>query len=151
MPAAQSRVVQVLLIDTFTHFCFYPALSKRSLSVSEVYWNTRVFQWWRFDIELSISLVEASPVLWDKTDGIYKDWIETRNEWAEVCTCLQEDFEALGEVKKKLLVSIAVIYWTQLIEMHTNLPSFIVCSQMFTFLTFAKEIIVHFIPYTVRC
>jgi len=29
-------------------------------------------------IELSISPVEATPVLWDKTDDIYKDRIETK-------------------------------------------------------------------------
>jgi hypothetical protein len=34
-----------------------------------------------FDIDLLISLVEARPVLWDKTDDIYKDRNETkRNE-----------------------------------------------------------------------
>jgi len=31
----------------------------------------------QLDIELAISPVEARPVLWDKTDDIYKDRIET--------------------------------------------------------------------------
>ena len=62
-----------------------------------------------FDIDL-ISLVEARPVLWDKTDDIYKDRIETKKAWREVCICLQEDFEALGDVQKTLLVSTAIIY-----------------------------------------
>jgi hypothetical protein len=31
-----------------------------------------------FDIELLISLVEVKPVLWDKTDDIYKDRNETK-------------------------------------------------------------------------
>jgi len=31
-----------------------------------------------FDIELLISLEEARPVLWDKTDDIYKDGNETK-------------------------------------------------------------------------
>jgi len=31
-----------------------------------------------FDIELLISVVDARPVLWDKTDDIYKDRIETK-------------------------------------------------------------------------
>ena len=31
-----------------------------------------------FDTDLLISLVEASPVLWDKTDDIYKDRNGTR-------------------------------------------------------------------------
>jgi hypothetical protein len=62
-----------------------------------------------FDIDLLISLVEARSVLWDKTDDIYKDRNETKNAWREVCICLQEDFETL-DVKKKLLLSIAIIY-----------------------------------------
>jgi hypothetical protein len=42
-----------------------------------------------FDIELLISLVDAGPVLWDKTDDIYKDMIETKKAWREVYVCLQ--------------------------------------------------------------
>ena len=63
-----------------------------------------------FDTDLLISLVEARPVLWDKADDIYKDRNETKKAWREVCICPQEDFEALGDVKKTLLVNIAIIY-----------------------------------------
>jgi hypothetical protein len=63
-----------------------------------------------FDTDLLMSLVEARPVLWDKTDDIYKDRNETKKAWKEVCICLQEDFESLGDVKKTFLVSIAIIY-----------------------------------------
>jgi hypothetical protein len=52
----------------------------------------------QFDINLLISLVKARPVLWDKTEDIYKDIIETKKAWREVCTCLQEDFEALSDI-----------------------------------------------------
>jgi hypothetical protein len=62
------------------------------------------------DIEFLISLVETSLVLWYKKDYIVKDRIEKQKVWREVCVCLQEDFEALRDVKKKLLVSIALIY-----------------------------------------
>jgi hypothetical protein len=31
-----------------------------------------------FDIDLLVSLVEAKPLLWDKTDDIYKDRNETK-------------------------------------------------------------------------
>ena len=62
------------------------------------------------DVDLLISLVEARPVLWDKTDDIYKDRNETKKAWREVCVCLQEDFETLRDVKKTLLLSTAVIY-----------------------------------------
>jgi len=67
-----------------------------------------------FDIDLLIiSLVETKPVLWDETDDIYKDRNETKKARREVCICLQEDFEALGEVptsQKQLLLSIAITY-----------------------------------------
>ena len=36
----------------------------------------------------------------DKTKDIYKDRYETKKVWREVCICLQEDFEVLGDVKK---------------------------------------------------
>jgi hypothetical protein len=54
--------------------------------------------------------VEARPVSWDKTGYIFKERVETKKAWTEVCTCLQEYFEALGDKKKTLLVSIAIIY-----------------------------------------
>jgi len=63
-----------------------------------------------FDINFLISLVEARLVLWDKTDDIYKDRNETIKAWREVCICLQEDFEVLGDKKKKFLFSSAIIY-----------------------------------------
>jgi hypothetical protein len=53
-----------------------------------------------FDTDLLIPLVEARPVLWDKADDIYKHRNETKEDWREFCFCLQEDFEALGDVKK---------------------------------------------------
>jgi hypothetical protein len=56
-----------------------------------------------FDADLLISLVEARPVLWDKTGDNYKDRNEKKKAWREVCICLQEDFETLGDVQKKLL------------------------------------------------
>ena len=99
-----STAVQVLLIDTFTLSGFYPAVSQRSLStaVSVEYWNSglRVVKMgdFEFDIDLLICLLEARPVLCDKTDDIYKDKNETKKAWREVCICLQEDSEALGNV-----------------------------------------------------
>jgi hypothetical protein len=54
----------------------------------------------QFDTDLLISLVEARPVLWDKTEDIYKDRIETKKAWREVCICIQEDFEAISDVQQ---------------------------------------------------
>jgi hypothetical protein len=53
-----------------------------------------------FDIDLLISLVEAKPVLWGKTDDIYKD----RNEkaWREFCICLQNTSKLWEMLKKRL-------------------------------------------------
>ena len=39
-----------------------------------------------FDIELSISLVETRPVLWDKRDNVYKDRIEKIKARTDLCT-----------------------------------------------------------------
>jgi hypothetical protein len=61
-------------------------------------------------MELLISVVEVRPVLWDKADDIYKDRIETKNTWREVCICLLEEFEATGDVQKTPFVSTAIIY-----------------------------------------
>jgi hypothetical protein len=57
-----------------------------------------------FDIYLLTSMVEARPVLWDKTDDIYKDRNETKRARREVCICLQKDFEDLGDVKKNAFI-----------------------------------------------
>jgi hypothetical protein len=48
-----------------------------------------------FDIELliRISLAEARPVSWNKTDDIYRQ--KTKKAWREVFIYLQDDFEAL--------------------------------------------------------
>jgi hypothetical protein len=62
------------------------------------------------DIDSLIPLVEARRVLYDKTDDIYKDRNETKKAWREVCICLQEDFEALGDAEITLLVNAAIIY-----------------------------------------
>ena len=50
------------------------------------------------EIEFLISLVKTRPMLWYKKDDIYKDRIETKKVWREVCVCFQEDFEALRDV-----------------------------------------------------
>jgi len=56
-----------------------------------------------FVTDLLISVVEAKPVLWEKTDNIYKERKETNKAWKEVCICLQDEFEALGDVQKSFL------------------------------------------------
>ena len=41
------------------------------------------------DADVLISLIEARPVLWDKTPDVFKDRIATRNAWREVCLALK--------------------------------------------------------------
>ena len=104
--AAELAVVQVL-IHTFAHTGFNPAVAERSLTtaVSVEYWNNSLpvvkMSDFGFDIELLMSPVEARLLLWDKTADICKDINETKKAWREVCICLQEDFEALGDVEKR--------------------------------------------------
>jgi hypothetical protein len=76
------------------------------------------------DVDLLIFLVEARPVLWDKTHDIYNDRNATKKALREICICLQEGFEALEDAKKAHLVSTAMIYWTRLIAVHKNLGLF---------------------------
>ena len=84
-PVDKSTVVHVLLIDTLTHSGIYPAVFNRKnfTAVSVVYWNCGVTVEkkgdFELDIDLLLSLVEAMPVLWDKTDDIYRERNE-RNE-----------------------------------------------------------------------
>jgi len=57
--------------------------------VSVEYWNRSlpVVKMGDFELrmELLIFLVETRPVLWDRTDDIYKDRNETKKAWREVC------------------------------------------------------------------
>ncbi|KAF5299125.1 hypothetical protein FQR65_LT09483 [Abscondita terminalis] len=50
--------------------------------------------------EVLISLVEAKPVLWDKTLDIYKDRIATRKAWEELCSALKPDFDSVSDAEK---------------------------------------------------
>lgn len=52
------------------------------------------------DAELLICLVEARPVLWDKTLDIFKDRNKTRDAWREVCSELRGDFNELLDSEK---------------------------------------------------
>jgi len=66
--------------------------------------------YFEFDIDLLISLVEAMPVLWDKKGDIYTEGNETKRHEEKFVFVFKKIYEALGDVKKKLLVSIAKIY-----------------------------------------
>lgn len=52
------------------------------------------------DAEILITLVEARPVLWDKSLDVYKDRIATKNGWREVCLAIKEDFDLMEEKDK---------------------------------------------------
>ncbi|CAH1964186.1 unnamed protein product [Acanthoscelides obtectus] len=65
------------------------------------------------DIDILISLVEARPVIWDKTRDVYKDRNDTRNAWKEIFLELRPDFEELEATEKTALVSKKVMKkWT---------------------------------------
>lgn len=55
------------------------------------------------DAEVLISLVEAKPVLWDKTLDVYKDRNATRKAWEEVCLAINPEFENISETEKNSL------------------------------------------------
>lgn len=54
----------------------------------------------QIDIEFLITLVEARPVLWDKTLEEYKDKVLTKNAWAEICKELHTGFEEMSDKEK---------------------------------------------------
>lgn len=60
----------------------------------------RQHDWCDIDTELLISLVEARPVLWDKSLELHKDRNGTRNAWEEVCIELKSDFNELQNKDK---------------------------------------------------
>lgn len=47
---------------------------------------------YQIGIELLITLIEARPVLWNKSSDIYKDRDSTRKAWKEVREGLKSDF-----------------------------------------------------------
>lgn len=52
------------------------------------------------DNDVLISLVEARPVLWDKTLDSFKDRNQTRDAWREVCCALKNNFEDMEDKEK---------------------------------------------------
>jgi len=52
------------------------------------------------DTELLISLIEAKPVLWDKSLDIYKDRNNTRKAWEELFIELKSDYNELENKDK---------------------------------------------------
>ncbi|CAH1955007.1 unnamed protein product [Acanthoscelides obtectus] len=52
------------------------------------------------DNDILIALVEARPVLWDKTLDIFKGRCATRKAWSQVCCELNEDFKEMRSKEK---------------------------------------------------
>ncbi|CAG9829273.1 unnamed protein product [Diabrotica balteata] len=61
------------------------------------------------DEEVLISLVEAKPVIWDKTLEIYKDRNSTKKAWEEVCLALNPDLENNGDGEKNAFGNIVTL------------------------------------------
>ncbi|CAH1969927.1 unnamed protein product [Acanthoscelides obtectus] len=51
------------------------------------------------DNDLLIALVEARPVLWDKTLDIFKGRNDTREAWSQVCYELNEDVKDMESIE----------------------------------------------------
>lgn len=62
------------------------------------------------DNDLLISLVEARPVLWDKSLDIFKDRDATRNAWREVRLEIRKDFDELEDAEKNAFGNCLIIY-----------------------------------------
>ncbi|XP_071051352.1 uncharacterized protein [Onthophagus taurus] len=53
------------------------------------------------DTDLLITLIEARPVLWDKSEENYKNKNGTANAWEEVFNALNADYQKMQEKEKK--------------------------------------------------
>jgi hypothetical protein len=91
-----------------------------------------------FDIELLLFLVGARPLLWVKTDDIYKDRIENKKIWKEVCIKTLKLYKF-----KKHICRILPVYETQLIAIYTNIYFLILYNLLFIFWSFAREQLQH--------
>ncbi|KOB75387.1 Uncharacterized protein OBRU01_07634 [Operophtera brumata] len=54
--------------------------------------------------ETLITLVQERPVLWDKTEDVYKDKNLKLAAWREVCLILKPNFDELDEKERKQYV-----------------------------------------------
>ena len=61
-------------------------------------------------LDVLISLVEAKPVLWDKTLDTFKYRNLTRDAWREVCCALKNDFEVMEDKEKKMHLVSSFLY-----------------------------------------
>ncbi|CAH1953516.1 unnamed protein product [Acanthoscelides obtectus] len=66
------------------------------------------------DTELLIALIEARPVLWDKTSPIYKNRNETKEAWKEVCIEMNSDFHVYSEEEKNKYGKEVVKRWVNI-------------------------------------
>ncbi|XP_063592448.1 uncharacterized protein LOC134769612 [Penaeus indicus] len=72
------------------------------------------------DTERLISLVQERPVLWDKTEDIYKDRNATKNAWKEVCMELKPDFEELEDREKNTFGKDVMKRWTNVRDCYAK-------------------------------
>ncbi|VEN34554.1 unnamed protein product [Callosobruchus maculatus] len=66
------------------------------------------------DNDALISLVEARPVLWDKTLDWFKDRNLTRGAWREVCRALNHQFEVMEDKEKNAFGKEVTKRWANL-------------------------------------
>ncbi|CAK1596208.1 unnamed protein product [Parnassius mnemosyne] len=66
-----------------------------------------------FDTEYLIKLVEARPVIWDKTLITYRDRNLRAAAWRDICINLKEDFEDMEEKERQAFVKGVVNKWNQ--------------------------------------
>lgn len=52
------------------------------------------------DTDILISAVECGPILWDKSQELYRDRNGTKNAWEEVCSELKSNFNSLQNSEK---------------------------------------------------
>ncbi|XP_072394828.1 uncharacterized protein [Diabrotica undecimpunctata] len=72
------------------------------------------------DVEFLISLVEARPSLWDKTNNNYKDKHLKAAAWREICCLLFENFEELEQIEQQNIGRLLIKRWTHIRDAWTK-------------------------------
>ncbi|XP_026818990.1 uncharacterized protein LOC113557621 [Rhopalosiphum maidis] len=64
------------------------------------------------DTDILISAVECRPILWDKSQEMYRDRNGTKNAWEEVCVELKSNFNSLQNSEKNEFGKEVIRRWT---------------------------------------
>ncbi|KAL4126907.1 hypothetical protein QTP88_011105 [Uroleucon formosanum] len=57
------------------------------------------------DVKLLITEIEKRPVLWDISDGLYRDRNKKNDGWMEIATVIFENFSEKTQTEQKIIIT----------------------------------------------